>query len=144
MKLSGVFKALFYVVLGAMVLAGIVMLIARPEPQGPLSPTQVEQTVQAEVGARLTQTAAVATATPLPDVNATVEARLTVTPPPSPTPEPPTVTESVQNALGPVWSILSWVWNLFAFGGIWLQVCCCILIPGGLLLVLASDLRPRR
>jgi hypothetical protein len=144
MKLTGVFKWVFYLVLGGMALAGLLMLIAQPGPAEPLSPTQVEQTVQAEVNARLTQTAAAATATPLPDVQATVAARLTITPSPPPPPEPPSAAETVQNALGPVWSVLSWFWNLFAFGGIWLQVCCCILVPVGLLLVLAGDLRPRR
>jgi hypothetical protein len=146
MKLTGVFKWIFYLVLGAMALAGLVMLIAQPEPEGPPpgAPTQAELTVQAEVNLRLTQTAA-AVATPAPaDVQATVAARLTITPPPSPTPEPPSTAETLQNALGPVWTIISAVWNLFAFGGVWLQVCCCILIPLGLLLVLARDLRPRR
>lgn len=145
MKLSGLFKWIFYLVLGGMALAGLVMLIVQPGPAAaPGAPTQVELTVQAEVGLRLTQTAAAATPAPPPDVNATVAARLTITPPPPSTPEPPTPAEAAQSALGPVWTVISSVWNLFAFGGVWLQACCCILLPLGLLLVLARDLRPRR
>ncbi len=145
MKLTGLFKGIFYIVLGGMALAGLVMLIAQPGPaETPTAPTQVELTVQAEVNLRLTQTAAAATPAPAPDVNATAAARLTITPPPSATPAPPSAAETAQAALGPLWTVISSVWNLFAFGGIWLQACCCILLPLGLLLVLARDLRPRR
>lgn len=140
--LRGVFWLVLLAMFGVAMVA--VWVAQRPAP-APLNATQVEETVQAAVDARLTEAAALATATPLPDIDATVEARLRVTPSPvptlTPTPEPPSgVVGAVGGVLGGLWSIISGLWNLFAFGGIGLQLCCCIVIPGGLLLLALNDL----
>ena len=139
--MSRFFRFIFWLVLlGMLALVGIGLLTDNPpEADSPLDPTRIEQTVQAQVEAAQTAIALLATATDLPDIEATVEARLQISP--TPTPEPP---EGVAAAASGVWSLLRSLWNIFAFGGIWLQICCCLLIPGGILLLLINDTRPRR
>ncbi|MBZ0293354.1 MAG: hypothetical protein K8L99_12375 [Anaerolineae bacterium] len=142
--MSRFFRFIFWVVLlGMLVLVVVGLLREQPAADGALSPTQVEQTVQAAVVGTQTAIAVEATATTLPDIEATVEARLQVTPTPTP-PPPEGLAGAAESALGGVWSIIRSLWNIFAFGGIGLQLCCCLLIPGGLLLLLLNDTRPRR
>ena len=140
MNLSRIFRLAFWLILlGILILTGISLLTQGPDlPPAQAEATQVEQTVQAAVDARLTQNAVGATTTPQPDIDATVEFRLTVTPTAVPEVSP------VEGVTGGVWSVIRSLWNLFAFGGLWLQICCCLLIPGGLLLLLINDTRPRR
>ncbi len=147
-NLSPVFKIAFFVIVGAMiVLAGFAML-TRPAPAGPLTQAQIEQTVVAEVDARMTQTAAVAPPTALPDVEATVQARLAASP--APTEDPNLIPQEqletsggiisfVGGLLNGLFGLLRGVWNIFSFGGVWLQVCCCILLPLGALAALARE-----
>ena len=140
--LRGVFWLVLLAMLGIGMLA--VWVAQRPEPAS-LNATQVELTVQAAVDLRLTEAAALATTTPLPDIDATVEARLEVSPTPAPTlaptPEPPdSIFGNGEGVLGGLWSIITGLWNLFAFGGIALQLCCCIVLPGGLLILALRDI----
>ncbi len=137
---SRLFRFLFWLILLAMlVLVGISLLTdATPADDAAVSATQVEQTIQAAVDQRLTAVAAQSSATPFPDIEATVQFRLTATP--TPVPE----IGAVESITGGIWSFLRSIWNLFAFGGIWLQICCCLLIPGSILLLFINDTRPRR
>jgi hypothetical protein len=102
----------------------------------------------AAVNVALTETAVIATPTGLPDIEATVAARLESSP--APTPDPNLIPESDLEASGglvafvggiinAVFSILRWLWNLFAFGGVGLQLCCCLIIPIGALIALARE-----
>jgi hypothetical protein len=128
------------ILLAMLILAGIALITQEP-PEEVRRATQLAQTVQARVDERMTAAAAQITATPPPgeaEIEATVEALLTATPAPPPQPDP------LQNLGGGIWSILRGLWDLFAFGGLWLQICCCLLIPGGVLLLFISDIRPRR
>lgn len=142
--MSRFFRFIFWIVLlGMLVLVVIGLLSEQPATDSTLSPTQVEQTVQAAVVGTQTAIAIEATPTTLPNIEATVEARLQVTPTATPAPQEG-VASAAESALGGIWSIIRSLWNVFAFGGIGLQLCCCLLIPGGLLLLLVNDTRPRR
>ncbi len=140
MNTSQLFRLAFWLILLAiLILTGIGLLTQQPDlSQDAIQATQVEQTVQAEVEQRLTQSANVATTTPQPDINSTVEARLTITP--TAVPE----VSAAESVTSGIWSFLRSIWNLFAFGGIGLQICCCLLIPGGVILLFINDTRPRR
>ena len=143
-NLSPVFKAAFFLIIGGMiVLAGIALLTRSAS----LSvEEQIEATVVAEVALRTTQTAVAVT----PDIEATVRARLETSPVPTDDPNliPVEQLESsggiisfIGGVVNGLFSILRAVWNLFGFGGVGLQVCCCLLIPLGALLALARESR---
>lgn len=148
MKISSVFKIAFFLVVGGMVVLAVFAMLTRPVPPGPLTQAQIEQTVVAEVNARLTQTAAVAPPTTLPDIEATVAARLAASPAPTDDPNliPVSQLEESGGAVGFVggvvnglFGLLRGLWNLFSFGGIGLQLCCCLLIPLGALVALGRE-----
>lgn len=145
-NLSSIFKIAFILVIAAMIVLVVIALLNRPA--GPLTQEQVEQTVIAAVNIALTETAVVATPTALPDIDATVAARLASTP--VPTSDPNLIPESDLQASGGVialvgglingvFSVLRGIWNLFSFGGIGLQLCCCLIIPLGALAALARE-----
>ncbi len=140
MPASRLLRFVFWLILLVMLVLVGISLLTDPTPTGDaaLNATQVEQTVQAAVDQRLTAVAAQATPTAFPDIEATVQFRLTVTPTPAPEVSP------VEEVTGGIWSFLRSIWNLFAFGGIWLQICCCLLLPGAVLLLFINDTRPRR
>jgi hypothetical protein len=128
--------------------------------------TQVQATVNAIVDATMTAANAPrSTDVPLPDatqiqqtVEAIVDVRMTaVAPQVTPAPASPSgLVEQVGNAIVGVLNdlgILSIVamiiaivqgtalalWNLAGVGGFWMQVCCCILIPGILFIAMLRD-----
>lgn len=145
---SGLFRLAFILVVGGMIVLAVFALLTRPAPSGPLTEAQIEQTVVAEVNTRLTQTAVVAPPTALPDIEATVAARLAQTPLPTSDPNLiPTdqleasggVVALIGGLLNAVFGLLRGIWNLFSFGGVWLQVCCCLVIPIGALVLLARE-----
>lgn len=145
---SGLFRLAFIVVVGGMIVLAVFALLTRPAPPGPLTEAQIEQTVVAEVSARLTQTAAVAPPTALPDIEATVAARLAETPAPTADPnlipvdqleESGGIISAIGGLINAIFGLLRGIWNLFSFGGVWLQVCCCLVIPIGALVLLARE-----
>lgn len=148
---SGLFKTAFVLVVGGMIVLAVFALLTRPAPTGPLTEAQIEQTVVAEVNARLTQTAVVAPPTAMPDIDATVAARLLETPMPTVDPnlipadqleESGGIVALIGGLINAIFSLLRGIWNLFSFGGVWLQVCCCLVIPIGALVLLARESRP--
>ncbi len=148
MKVSSVFKIAFLLIVGVMIVLAVFAMVTRPVPPGPLTQAQVEQTVVAEVDARLTQTAVVAPATALPNIEATVAARLAASPAPTDDPNliPVAQLEESGGAVGfvggvanGIFGLLRGLWNLFSFGGIGLQLCCCLLVPLGALVALARE-----
>jgi len=147
-NLSAIFKAIFFVIVGGMIVLAVFALVTLPVPSGPLTEAQIEQTVVVEVNVRLTETAVVATPTALPDIDATVAARLAAEPAPTDDPnlipvsqleESGGIVSVVGGIVNTVFSLLRGLWNLFSFGGVWLQLCCCLVIPIGALIALARE-----
>lgn len=99
---------------------------------GPMSPTDVENTVQAEVQKQL---AHILTPTPTPDVKATVEARLTDFPSWTPTPTPEDelsrttedVGEWISQAANSVWQFIVGLWDSVKQYGTLAVILCCVL-----------------
>jgi hypothetical protein len=107
----------------------------------------IEATVAAGVEARSTEIAN-QTGTPNPTqiqrtVNAIVEATIN-----APTPAPLSSSEGIaggaEGILAWFWSIISGIWNFMGFGGIYSQICCCLL-PFALVITgaAADKARPR-
>lgn len=145
---SKLFKAAFFLIVGGMIVLAVFAMLTRPTPPGPLTDAQIEQTIVAEVNTRLTQTAVIATPTALPDIDATVAARLAASPMPTDDPNLIPVSQLEEGGavvgfagglINAVFSLLRGIWNLFSFGGVWLQVCCCLLVPIGALVALARE-----
>ena len=141
-NLSPVFKLVFFVVIGGMILLAVIALLTRP-PERSLE-EQIEETVVAEVALRTTQTVVATT----PDIEATVAVRLETSPVPTSDPNLiPTeqlaanggIVASLGGILNGLFSILRSLWNLFSFGGVGLQLCCCLLVPLGALVALARE-----
>jgi hypothetical protein len=148
---SGPFRLAFVLIVGGMIVLAVFALLTQPAPPGPLTEAQIEQTVVAEVNMRLTQTAGVAPPTAMPDIDATVAARLAETPAPTNDPnlipadqleESGGIVALIGGVINTAFSLLRSTWNLFSFGGVWLQVCCCLVIPIGALMLLARESRP--
>lgn len=155
-NLSKPLRALWVFLVLGMIALGIYGLANRPQPPVELSPEQVEATVSAATVRTLTAQA------PTPDVQGTIDARTTQvalgtplpatntpTPEPSPTP-PPSVSEAVsettEGALSflasiwnLIWGIITGIWNFLSFGGICLQVGCCLIIPIAVILLALKD-----
>lgn len=145
-KFSPVFKGAFFLIIGGMIFIAVLAQINRPP--GPLSEADIEQTVAAGVNMALTETAVIATPTALPDVEATVAARLQTSPVPTDDPNLIPVSDLerqggiisvIGGIINGVFSLLGSLWNLFSFGGVALQLCCCLLIPIGALIALARE-----
>ena len=145
-NVSRIFKIIFFLTIAVMLILTVFALLNRPP--GPLTAEQIESTVVAEVNLRLTQTATVAPLTALPDIEATVAARLESTP--LPTTDPSLISVADLEASGGIVSFIGGiingifgflrsVWNLFSFGGVALQICCCLIIPIGALVALARE-----
>lgn len=139
-----VFRILFTVALLLMVVLGVLSLFSsQPSPEESL-----QQTVDAGVRARSTEMALL---TGTPDatqvqatVNALVDATMTAAnaPTATPTPVPGTVEQvggTVFGVIGWLWSVVLALWNLFSFGGVWMQVCCCIVMPGIILIAMLRE-----
>ncbi len=145
-NVSRLFKIIFFLTVAAMLVLTVFALLN--QPPGPLTDAQIEETVVAEVNLRRTQTATVAPSTALPDIEATVAARLESTP--SPTADPNLIPVSdletsggvvsfIGGIINGIFGLLRGIWNLFSFGGIGLQLCCCLLMPIGALVALARE-----
>jgi hypothetical protein len=139
-----IFRILFSLALALMVLLGVLSLFSQqPSPE-----VSLQQTVDAGVRARSTELALL---TGTPDatqiqatVNALVDATMTAANAPTVTPTPvPSAVEQVGSSavgiIGWLWSVVLALWNLFAFGGVWMQVCCCIVVPGIILLAVLRE-----
>lgn len=143
-KLSSLFKMVFLLVIGGMIVLAVFALLTRSG--SPSAEEQVEQTVVAEVALRTTQTAVAVT----PDIEATVSARLESSPVATADPNliPVEQLETsggmvslIGGLLNSLFSILRSLWNVFSFGGVWLQLCCCLVLPLGALIALARESR---
>ena len=143
-NVSRVFKLIFFVTIAVMLLLAVFALLNPP----PDPAEQLELTVVAEVNLRLTQTAVVEPDSGTPDIEGTVTARLESTPLPTTDPNliPAADLEAsggfvsfVGGIINGVFGLLRSLWNLFSFGGIALQLCCCLLIPIGALVALARE-----
>jgi len=107
----------------------------------------IQATVAAGVEARSTE---VAHQTGIPNptqiqrtVNAIVEATIN-----APTPAPLTSSEGIvqgaEGFLGWIWGIIMGIWNFMGFGGIYSQICCCLLPFALIIMGAAADkARPR-
>jgi hypothetical protein len=45
----------------------------------------------------------------------------------------------IGSIINAIFGLLRGLWNLFSFGGVGLQLCCCLLIPLGALVALARE-----
>jgi hypothetical protein len=139
-----IFRTLFMLALLVMVALGVLSMFS----QTPTPEESLQQTVDAGVRARSTELAML---TGTPDatqvqatVNAIVDATITAANAPTATPTPPpgTVEQvggAVQGVIGWLWGIVMALWNLFGFGGFWMQVCCCIVVPGIIFFAMLRD-----
>jgi hypothetical protein len=155
-RLSQPLRTVGYLLVIGMVVLAVWGLINRPEPPVLLNNEQIEATVQAGVIRTLTAQA------PTPDIQGTIDARATdvargtplpptasPTPEPSPTPQPSIeqqISSGANNVLGFVggvfnalWGLVMGLWNFLAFGGVLLQVCCCVGIPALIVIGLVAE-----
>lgn len=136
-----IFRIVFVIAIIGMIGLGLAGIFVNP----PTVQDAIEMTVESGVSARSTEIALL-TGTPDADeiqatVNAIIDSTMTavVMPTATATPPPTAGEQAVSTATGFVgWvlGILLWMWNLFSFGGLWTQLCCCIGLP--LLFVLSA------
>jgi cytoskeletal protein RodZ len=137
-SLSKIFRAIFVLLLVGMFGVLLVSVFVRP----PTAEQALELTVQAQVAAQSTAIAAVASATSPADLEATVQARVEATQTAAAQPTPSEAERAVGQAtswFSGIWAAVVWLWNIFAFGGLCLQLFCCVLAPLGVVLALARE-----
>jgi hypothetical protein len=155
-RLSQPLRTVGYLLVIGMIVLALWGLINRPEPPVLLNSEQIEATVQSGVIRTLTAQA------PTPNIQGTIDARATEValgtplPPsatptaePSATPEPSIeqqISSGANNVLGFVtgvfnalWGLVMGLWNFLSFGGVVLQVCCCVGIPALIVIGLAAE-----
>lgn len=140
---------------GFAILVGMLILSLVYQFTNPLAGDEaLEATVQAGVNQRLTEVAQ-QTGTPEPTaIQSTVEARIDATltavvalsATPTPDPDRTPTEEAVDNTVGffesllaPILGLLGSVWNFAGLGGIWLQVCCCVVPPIAIVVGIIND-----
>ncbi|MEO1165699.1 MAG: hypothetical protein AAFV98_18080 [Chloroflexota bacterium] len=139
----------FAILLGMLILS-LVYQYTNP----PTDAEAIEATVQAGVNQGLTE---VAQQTGTPEATAlqsTVDARIDATltaivissATPTPDPDRTPTEEAVDNTVGffetllaPILNILASMWNFAGLGGVWLQVCCCIVPPIAIVVGIIND-----
>jgi hypothetical protein len=131
----------------ALIIVFILLVAAFQFIPKPSQEAILEATIAAGVEARSTEVANL-TGSPNPSqiqrtVNAIVEATIN-----APTPAPLTSSEGISQGaegfLAWVWSIIVGVWNFMGFGGIYTQICCCLLPFALVIMGAAADkARPR-